>query len=135
MAVEKLKAGGLKQDGQKEENKTTEVTSTSDWQTYQNEKYGFTIVLPASWKDYRVTEDVNGVTLGVKDQDKVFSITAMTKAEYADCLKGELCPIVKIAQNSDYVFVLGHAQDYTDSVVGIANQAENSVVSTFKFTR
>ena len=117
------------------------VSVPADWKTYRNEKYGFSINLPPSWKGYRVNEsptNFRGVSFGIKDQDVVVKIIVLTKKEYSDCEKGALCPVTFIAQNDADVFVLVHAQDYTDSIFttpGIAgSDVWDSIISTFKFT-
>lgn len=118
------------------------TSGAAGWKTYRNEKYGFSIALPASWGGYRVNEtstNFRGIGFGIKDQDNVFSIVVLTKIEYSDCMKGELCPITFIAENSEYVFSLAHAQDYTDAVYktsGLTGQAVwDSIIPTFKFTK
>jgi len=108
---------------------------------YINSKYRFTLTFPNSWKEYRIKEDENGVLVGIKDQDKVFSIRAHTKQEWEkmeyyasqDPNSQNFEPNfgLKIGENATYVFAYYHAQDYTDAVRPLLEERE-AIIASFR---
>ena len=108
---------------------------------YINSKYGFTLTFPDSWKEYRIKEDENSVSVGIKDQDRVFSIRAHTKQEWdkieyyasQDSTGPNFEPNfgTKIGESTMYIFAYYHAQDYTDAVHPLLEDRE-SIIASFQ---
>lgn len=94
--------------------------------SYKNDTYGFSLELPATWKDYKVNEQKIGINNDVpafyfelKGQDEMESLMAVavyTKAQWVGITE-ESDPITfneKIGENTKYVFVLSWSQDNSE---------------------
>ncbi|MBW6441255.1 hypothetical protein K0B03_04505 [Patescibacteria group bacterium] len=129
---------------------------TSDWQTYQNEEYGFEITLLDSWKGYSIlTESWNGTTLDEKSLEyqgpkivirnskwsesqswQDIPILVFTKSEWHliedNNLNISAAPIgpSKLAENQKYVFVLPPRWVGFSDVLG--QDEAQKIVKTFK---
>ena len=77
-----------------------------DWRSYQNEKLGFSLGLPESWKGYSVSEDNQGVCFSFKDGHMPFcimTIRVMTKDEWNAVVKKSA--LTKITEDDGKVYV------------------------------
>ena len=149
-----------KEKGKEMENNKQEdadfLEKIADWKTYQNEKYGFEMKFPQSWKGYKVFEELwNGTTLdsnsveyeGPKivirnpkwSEDKIWQdipILVFTKDEWrlieADNLNIFAAPIApeKLENNNKYVFALPPRWiGFTDA---LGQDEAQKIVETFK---
>jgi len=131
-----------KQTSQSSESAATQATSTpqtisarnTDWHVYHNSKYGFSLTFPDTWKGYRIEESASAISVGIKDQQDIFIISAIKKPEWykmqkeADQYGGPLPNL--ITEDADYAFVYSSAQDFTDAVIDLARM-RHTIVSTF----
>ena len=79
--------------------------------TYINSDYGFSLSLPPAWVGYRAERSQFTIKFGIKDQNDIFTISILTKAQYAEYLKDALQDGRLLGQNQSYVFLGGAAQD------------------------
>lgn len=112
-------------------------SQNSDWHTYNNNMYSFTLTFPDAWEGYRVKESPSAVWFGIKKQDQVFGVAVYTKQEFEKIKKevadyGSPISTHVIAENSTHIFTQISAQDYADDVIDLAN-LKQSIISTFKF--
>ncbi len=113
---------------------TTDEVSMADSKTYKNDQYGFELKFPASWSNYQVQNtDNKGLSFGVSDQPRMFTLSVSTQADWANAQKAELNPAQYIAEKDGLVFSYIRSQDYVDSVLPLAKQITD-IISTFKFT-
>lgn len=89
--------------------RTPQVATTpadiSDWQKYQNEKYGFEIQFPKTWQGYSVTalDSINNFSVGFSFKDPhqpftIFQIVRYTKDQWNALNKNSM---TKIATKPD----------------------------------
>jgi len=127
------------------------ATTSTTWKNYSNTAYGFSMTFPNdNWKGYKTAEKTpSGNTKSIyfcvkttgnswKDsvcEDGYYSIVAVgvyTKAQW-NVVASEDTPESesKIAENSNYVFTLAHAQDVPDDLVNV-NFNTDALTSSFK---
>lgn len=110
---------------------------TSDWKTYKNEKYGFELTFPESWKGFSVNTNTNSVDFGLGSQSRMFSILILTEKEWREeCrrlkdIDGD-CTAYFTAKNNNFIFQLVKAQDYADEV---AEKDISNIYYSIKFTK
>jgi hypothetical protein len=117
---------------------TTPTTPADTKVTYNNSQYGFSLELPATWKDYKVTERVgtgnNLVTFDFQlKNESLFAVSVYTKTEFAKITE-DSDPIVfntKIAESSLYVFTAVGSQDNSASL-SARRQEVKGILGTFK---
>ncbi len=133
-----LICGGLYIRSEKKSPQTETAPTTQQTNAYTNSKYGFSLVFPDAWAGYRAVEKTNDqnpyISFGIKDQDDVFAISVLTKAQYSEYLKGALQPSHMIGQTETHVFLGGAAQDSTEAVKPIFSDV-SSILSTFKLVK
>ncbi len=117
------------------------LDETVDWQTYRNEEYGFTLVLPLSWKGYRTvlgnTNNVISFELPTSDKkwnygsgfSSVFGIIILSIEEYYKLYKTDN---LYDFENDKYVFQFVFSSNGPDDLPPIN---EEEILSTFKFTK
>jgi hypothetical protein len=103
---------------------------------YKNEKYGFTLSFPSSWKGYKVNEknytDAVIFSFGVGEQFPVLDISIYTRKQWLEANRlveeegDKVLPAILI-QNSSYVFVSEAPQDV---VVFPSGSSRESILST-----
>ena len=77
-----------------------------NWRSYKNDKLGFSLGFPESWKGYSASEDNNGVCFSFKDEHMPFCITTirvMTEDEWNAVVKKSA--LTKITENAGKVYV------------------------------
>lgn len=114
---------------------------TVDWQTYRNEKYGFEITFPESWKGYIYKERVatwgihgesSLIDFGMPSQSKLFVISMHDKKQWK-AIKAEGGPTPDYITESDkYVFGYSPAQDIPDKAMVVKMSEVPSIIKTFK---
>lgn len=75
----------------------TSPADISDWQKYQNEKYGFEIQFPKTWQGYSVTplDSTNNFSVGFSFKEPhqpftIFQIVRYTKDQWVDLNKNSM---------------------------------------------
>lgn len=94
----------------------TPVPAVADWKSYKNEKYGFELTLPETWKGYRVVEqkltNINYVDMydfeipnASGGFDPAVSIRVIGKKDVAKCEKSMECNYgAKILEDETYIY-------------------------------
>lgn len=138
--------------------KQKKITETEivDWKTYTNEEYGFEMIFPERWKNYKVSEDDKVIVFNLKhkcdgDYHKIFSIGIQSKEEWERIFSKYLSEEspqskIKICEKEEYIFyyVLGHDDDGyigfpeiipNESYYGPFNDVKTKIIPTFKFLK
>lgn len=109
--------------------------------TYTNETYGFSVELPNTWKDYKVTEQKlnDGVPAfyfelqGEDEMESLFAVAVYTKAQFAGITEAD-DPITfnsKIAETDKYVFTAQGSQDNSEKLYPRRAEVQD-IFKTFK---
>ena len=125
--------------------------ATSDWKTYTNGKYGFTLTFDNAWQGYKYEQDTttyddNGIHyrfyLPTKDSDyetektgyaSPFVISVYKLSDWEEMDNQD--DFTKIDENSKYVFVYGTWKKApTDLENTITSDEIKKVIGTFEFT-
>lgn len=109
--------------------------------TYKNDKYGFSIDFPDTWKGYTVTEKNEVSEYYPREAsfsfdlggEMLFAVGVFTKEQFANVDPDEN-PIIhdsKIAENASYVFTAVGSQDNSDFLYVRRGEVEG-ILDTFK---
>lgn len=132
-----------------EENETAE---SSDWKTYRNDEYGFSLNFPESWSGYKITthkpEHQTDICFFIKEKGELsfclFQIIVYTKEQW-DLFKEKSPQIIQDNENSKYFFRYSYMKDVSKTK-NCENQElsqfqcdrsreAHQILSTFKFTK
>ncbi|MFA6534489.1 MAG: hypothetical protein WCT37_04975 [Patescibacteria group bacterium] len=111
----------------------------SSWQAYQNEKYGFEIKFPPTWKGFIAKNRIlnwgpigasDSVDFGFAIQDSLFNISVYPKSQWQQIQSIEGPKPTYLGENSQYVF--GHAEAQ-DIAAGMADRVAEvpAILQTF----
>ena len=115
----------------------------TDWQTYQNKEYGFSLNFPLTWKGYKTSKRMlnwgafgtsDSLDFGLPAQNSLFNISIHTKSQWKNIIsEGGPRPIY-IKENGKFVFAYAIAQDAINSEMIERIKEVKNIISTFKFT-
>lgn len=126
-------------------------SSTTDWQTYKNDTYGFSLTFPDSWKGYttKTTKNYDSSTASIEfylkttdpiwikqlntDEVSVFVITVATPDQWTKLQQEEGPKPQYINKNDNYYFSYSFWQD-APTDLRASNIDPNTVISTFKLS-
>ena len=117
----------------------TIITTLAVVQKYTNDKYGFSLELPAAWSGYTVIEESNAGDASSTvykfnlNNEEIFYIIVFSKDEFAK-ITPEENPIIynsKIAENADFVFTASGSQDVSENLAPRRQEVEG-ILKTFK---
>jgi hypothetical protein len=122
---------------------TTTTTTLPEKQVYRNEKYGFELTFPETWKGYSATSRTlnwgsdgtsDSIDFALPDQkDGLFNISFHTKKQY-DSIENSGVPFgMFLNKNNDYVFVWNQAQYAANPQMEERMKEVQSIIKTFKF--
>jgi len=108
----------------------------TEWQTYQNEEYKFSLIFPDSWAGYYTAKNNihNYIDFGLREQSSILRILILTKSEWEKIKEGEHF-LRYLGENNQYVFVYSHAQDCINQTICERMAEIPSIVSTFELTQ
>ena len=129
------------------------INSMADWNTYQNEKYGFELVFPNRWKGYKITErndTANRMDFNLMRTNgsygSVFVIGVYSKGDWNMIQSLEGPKPNYLDENNKYIF--GYSVGHDDSgftgfpeikpdevYYGPYYDVKNKIIPTFKFTK
>jgi len=150
------------EDSDSMQNETNETTNssadTTDWKTYKNTKYGFSLTFNDLWKNYSIVDrkpdlDRDGEITMSWIESYLYVCAPTASKEWSDEKPGTFCPfaitIVKadkyeeykedmserigqfVNKNSSYVFIYDPSMNRPDDGDGLVNDASN-IISTFE---
>lgn len=139
----------------------TTSTSTTDWNTYTNAKYKFTLTLADKWLGYKVYDWNQENTESPAPATDLYKLCVpTTSTSWTDSIKGYACPISilvypkatydsltdssqpdsdayasnKLSEKDSYVFVAQYWQDSPDDLrANSLDQTVTAVAHSFKF--
>jgi hypothetical protein len=130
---------------------TPRADATSNWQTYTNTQYGFTLTFPGDWVGYKVIEKTSAPNLPQKEFINFdvpvstpqgvqylnpFSLVILngTKWNSTQDILNDIGPVgIYLAKNKQYTFAYNNTQDPAGIPSNILSEI-NQVAQSFKFT-
>ncbi len=130
-----------KDDTQVTEEQKVPTIETKAEGTYTNDKYGFSVEIPATWTGYTAVErplsdEVPVIDFNLKgpqEMESMMAIAVYTKAQWAEINPDEnpLVADAKIGENDKYVFTAHGSQDNSEELITKRQEVE-SILKTFK---
>jgi len=123
----------------------TDTKATSDWKIYKNDKYGFELTFPDTWRGYTTANrTLDWGNLGTSDsidfglptqKDGLFNISIHSKQQWKDIQNEDGPKPEFLGENGNYVFAWARAQYATDNNIEKRMEEVKSIIKTFNLTK
>lgn len=119
----------------------TSDSQAADWNTYRNDKYGFTLLFPKAWgKSLTVASQPERFSDGSAGEsvmfnyggDPLFTISVFTRSQWNLRLKDDYPNPVYLAENSSFVFAYTATQNGVYRAPSSVLKDVEAAIATFK---